>query len=204
MAAPRVKPPVRFRERSDLLDFLLEIATVSSETLELDALLEALAGIIRRVIPWDLFAILLFNEKRRDLRIRYAAGHREEVVRNLSVKLGEGVVGVAAASRQPVLVADVRADDRYLSTSDVVRSELAVPMIARKRLVGIIDVQATRVEAFKDYDRAMLSLISGRIAAAIDNAQLYTRGARQFRFDRNALADLARIFVDSGSGRAAQ
>ncbi len=126
--------------------------------------------------------ILLFNEKRKDLRdCGYAAGHREEVVRNLSVKLGEGVVGTAAASREPVLVADVRVDERYLGTSDVVRSELAVPMIARKRLVGIIDVQATRVGAFKDYDRAMLSLISGRIAAAIDNAQLYTRGARQFK-----------------------
>ncbi|HWE52873.1 MAG TPA: GAF domain-containing SpoIIE family protein phosphatase [Bryobacteraceae bacterium] len=185
----RVKPAVRFRERSDLLDFLLEIATVSSESLDLDTLLESLAGIIRRVIPWDLFAILLFSERRKVLYIRYAAGHREEVVRNLAITLGEGLVGVAAATRQPVLVGDVRTDERYLSTSDVVRSELAVPMIARKRMIGIIDVQATRVDAFKDYDRAMLSLISGRIAAAIDNAQLYTRGARQFRL----ISTLSRI-----------
>ena len=181
MAAPRVKPAVRFSERSDLLDFLLEVATLSSETLELDQLLESVAGIVRRVIPFDLFAILLFNEKRKDLRIRYAAGHREEVVRNLSITLGEGVVGTAAARREPVLVADVTLDDRYLSTSDMVRSELSVPMIARKRLVGVIDVQSTRVDAFKDYDRAMLSLIAARIASAIDNARLYTRGARQYR-----------------------
>ena len=181
MAAPRVKPAVRFSERSDLLDFLLEVATLSSETLELDQLLESVAGIVRRVIPFDLFAILLFNEKRKDLRIRYAAGHREEVVRNLSITLGEGVVGTAAARREPVLVADVMLDDRYLSTSDMVRSELSVPMIARKRLVGVIDVQSTRVDAFKDYDRAMLSLIAARIASAIDNARLYTRGARQYR-----------------------
>jgi len=189
MAVPRVKPTVRFRERSDLLDFLLEIATVSAESLDLDTLLESLAGTIRRVIPWDLFAILLFSERRKVLHIRYAAGHREEVVKNLAIGLGEGVVGTAAATRQPVLVADVRTDERYLSTSDVVRSELSVPMIARKRLVGIIDVQSTRVGAFKDYDRAMLSLISGRIAAAIDNAQLYTRGARQFRL----ISTLSRI-----------
>ena len=181
MAAPRAKPAVRFRERSDLLDFLLEVATLSSETLELDQLLESVAGIVRRVIPFDLFAILLFNEKRKDLRIRYAAGHREEVVRNLSITLGEGVVGTAAARREPVLVADVTLDDRYLGTSDMVRSELSVPMIARKRLVGVIDVQSTRVDAFKDYDRAMLSLIAARIASAIDNARLYTRGARQYR-----------------------
>lgn len=180
MVAPR-KPAVRFRERSDLLDFLLEVASLTSETLELEELLANVAGIVRRVIPYDLFAILLFNDKRKDLRIRYAVGHREEVVRNLSLAPGEGVVGTAAATRQPVLVHDVKADERYLAASDVVRSELAVPMIARQRLVGVIDVQATRVGAFKDYDRAMLSLIAGRIAAAIDNAQLYRRAERQYR-----------------------
>jgi phosphoserine phosphatase RsbU/P len=181
MAVSRVKPAVRFRERSDLLDFLLEVATLTSETLELDELLANVGAIVRRVIPYDLFAILLFNDKRKDLRVRYGVGHREEVVRNLSLALGEGVVGTAAASRRPVLVEDSRKDDRYLGAFDMVRSELAVPMIARQRLVGVIDVQATRTGAFKDYDRAMLSLIAGRVASAIDNAQLYRRAERQYR-----------------------
>ncbi len=180
MVAPR-KPPVRFRERSDLLDFLLEVATVTSETLELEELLANVGEVVRRVIPYDLFAILLFHEKKKDLRIRYAVGHREELVRNLALSLGEGIVGTAASTREPVLVADVKLDDRYLGGTDVVRSELAVPMIARQRLVGVIDVQATRTGAFKDYDRAMLSLIAGRVAAAIDNAQLYRRAERQYR-----------------------
>jgi phosphoserine phosphatase RsbU/P len=166
MPAHRVKPTVRFRERSELLDFLLEVATVTSETLELDELLANVAGIVRRVIPYDMFAILLFNDRRKDLRIRYAVGHREEVVRNLSLSLSEGVVGIAAERREPILVADVKGDDRYMSGSDIVRGELAVPMIARQRLVGVIDVQSVRVGAFKDYDRAMLSLIAGRVRGA--------------------------------------
>src|SRR5690242_18908994 len=170
---PRTRPPVRFRERSELLDFLLEVSSLSAETLDLDDLLANIADVVRRAIPYDLFAILLYNEKRRDLRIRYAVGHREEVVRNLAIPIGEGIIGTAAASREPVLVADVSADPRYLGTSDFIKSELSVPMIARKRLVGVIDAQATRTGAFKDYDRAMLRLIGGRIAAAIDNAQLY-------------------------------
>jgi sigma-B regulation protein RsbU (phosphoserine phosphatase) len=173
--------PVRFRERSELLDFLLEVSDVTSETLNLDDLLSSVAGIVRRVVPYDLFAILLFNEKRKDLRIRYAVGHREEVVRNLSISLGEGIVGTAAVNREPVLVTDVRADERYLSTSDIVCSELSVPMIARKRLVGVIDVQSTSTGAFADYDRAMLRLVGARVAAAIDNAQLYRRAERQYR-----------------------
>ena len=56
-----------------------------------------MAEIIRKVLPYDLFAILLYSERQRELRIRYAVGHREEVVRNLSIALGEGITGTAAA-----------------------------------------------------------------------------------------------------------
>ncbi len=98
---------VRFRERSELLDFLLEVSAATAQTLDLDQLLANVAEIVQRVLPYDLFAILLFNEKRRDLRIRYAVGHREEVVRNLSIGLGEGITGAAAALGEPVLVGDV-------------------------------------------------------------------------------------------------
>jgi len=90
-------------------------------------------------------------------------------------------VGAAAAEREPILVQDTSADPRYLSLSDIVRSELSVPMIARNRLVGVIDVQSTKLGAFRDYDRTMVRLIAGRVAAAIDNAQLYRRAERQYR-----------------------
>lgn len=185
----RIKPAVRFRERSELLDFLLEVAGVTSETLDLDQLLSSVASIIHRVVPYDLLAILLFNDKRKDLRIRYAAGHREEVVRNLAIQLGDGIVGAAAEKREAILVPDVHQDPRYLLTSDIVRSELSVPMIARNRLVGVIDVQSSRLGAFTDYDRSLMRLIAARVAAAIDNAQLYRRADRQNR----TLRTLARI-----------
>src|SRR6266849_8434212 len=108
------KATVRFRQRSELLDFLLEFTTATSNTLDLDELLSNVAEIVKKVIPYELFAILLYSERRQDLRIRYAVGHREEVVRNLSIALGEGITGTAAARREPVLVGDVRNDPRYL------------------------------------------------------------------------------------------
>jgi phosphoserine phosphatase RsbU/P len=193
MRPTRAKAPVQFRERTDLLDFLLEVSTVMAETLDLDELLASVARIVQRVIPYDLFAILLFNEKRKDLRIRYAVGHREDVVRNLSMSLGEGIVGAAALSREPILVTDTRTDPRYLLTSDAVRCELSVPMIARKRLVGVIDVQSARPGAYSDYDRALLRLIGGRVAAAIDNAQLFRRAERQYKTIR-ALSRISHEF----------
>jgi sigma-B regulation protein RsbU (phosphoserine phosphatase) len=175
------KPAVRFRERSELLDYLLEVSAATTQTLDLDQLLANVAEIVQRVLPYDLLAILLYNEKRRDLRIRYAVGHREEVVRNLSVALGEGVTGAAALRGEPVLVGDVRNDPRYLRSVDAVRTELAVPMTARNKLVGVIDLESTRVNAYSEYDRALLRLIAARVGIAIDNARLYARVERHNR-----------------------
>jgi sigma-B regulation protein RsbU (phosphoserine phosphatase) len=180
MATPR-KSAVRFRERSELLDFLLEVSAVISETLDLDKLLANVAEIIKRVIDCDLFAILLYTERDQELRIRYAVGHRPEIVENLKLTLQDGITGAAATTREPILVGDVRNDPRYLSTIDAVRTEMAAPMIARNRLVGVIDVQSTRLNAYTEYDRALLRLIANRVAVAIENARLYRRVERTNR-----------------------
>jgi len=193
MATIPRKSTVRFRERAELLDFLLGVADATSETLDLDKLLANVTGIVRQVIPSDLFAILLYSEKTRGLRIRYSIGHREEIVRNLLIKLGEGVTGAAAATRMPVMVDDVRGDVRYISALDAVQSELAVPMVARSKLVGVIDVQSTRVKAYSEHDRALLRLIASRVAVSIDNARLYRRVERQNR-TLKALAHLSQEF----------
>lgn len=184
---------IRFKERAELLDFLLEVSAVTSETLDLDKLMSSVAEIVKDVIPHELFAILLYSEKTRSLRMRYSIGHREEVARKLLIPLGEGITGSAGAARQPVLVKDVRLDKRYLNALDAVRAELAVPMLVRGKLVGVIDVQSTRVNAFSEQDRALLALIASRVAVAIDNARLHRLLERQNRMFR-VLAHLSREF----------
>jgi len=192
MATPR-KTQVRFRERADLLDFLLEVSAVTAETLDLDRLLANVADIIKDVIPHELFAILLYHERTRTLRMRYSRGHRDEVAKSLAIRLGEGITGATAALRQPILVRDVRTDPRYLNALDAVRAELCVPMLARGKLVGVIDLQATRLNAFSEQDRALLALIASRVGGAIDNARLYRRVERQNRTLR-VLAHLSQEF----------
>ncbi len=184
---------MRFRERAELLDFLLEVSSVIAQTLDLDELSAKVAEIVRRVLPFEYFALLLYNEKRRDLRVRYAVGHGEDFIRDLSIPLGEGVTGIAAAQRQPVLISDVRKEPRYVNSVDAVRTELAVPMTARGKLVGVIDLESTRVNAYSEYDRALLRLIAGRVAVVIDNARLYQRAERQYR-TLKTLANISREF----------
>ena len=178
MVQPR-KSPIRFRERVELLDFLLEVSRITSETLDLDKLLENVSTIVKEVVPYDLFAILLWSERSQGLSIRYSIGHRDEVVRSLTIPLNEGITGIAAATRAPVLVDDVSQDQRYLNALDAVRSELAVPMVARGKLVGVIDLQSTRVKAYTEQDRSLIRLIAARVASSLDNARLYRRVDRQ-------------------------
>jgi sigma-B regulation protein RsbU (phosphoserine phosphatase) len=169
------------------------VSAATSQTLDLDLLLANVAEIIRRVLPYELFAIMLYNERRQDLRIRYAVGHREEVVRGLVVRLGEGITGMAAAHREPILVGDVRNEPHYLQALDAVRTELAVPMLARGKLVGVIDLQSTRLNAYSEYDRALARLVAARVSIAIDNARLYRRVDRQNR-TLKTLANISREF----------
>ena len=190
---PPTRTDVRFKERAELLDFLLEVSTLTTETLDLDRLMISLGEIIKDVIPYELFAILLFNEKSKTLRMRYSIGHRDEVAKSLAIGLGEGLTGHAAATRQPIMVNDVRTDPHYLNALDAVRAELSVPMLVRGKLVGVIDLQSTRLGAFTEQDTALLALLASRVGTAIDNARLYRRVERQNRMLR-VLAHLSQEF----------
>jgi sigma-B regulation protein RsbU (phosphoserine phosphatase) len=208
MAASGTKAGIRFQERAELLDFLLEVSAITSETLDLDRILANVAAIVKEVAPYDLFAILLYSERQGGLSIRYGIGHRDEVMRSLIIRLGEGITGQAAQSRQPVLVGDVQSDGRYLAAVDAVRSELAVPMTVRGKLVGVIDLQSTRLNAYREQDRALLQLIASRVAVSIDNARLYRRVDRQNR-TLKTLAHLSQEFssildLDDLLGKIAQ
>lgn len=187
------EPKIRFEDRSELLDFLLEVNETAASTLDLDQVLDNVASVIHRVIGYDLFAIFLYSDRHRVLKIRYAIGHREEIAKNLALRPGEGLVGAAAESRKAVIVGDVRGDARYLSALDAVRSELAVPMIARGRLVGVIDLQSTRPDAYTRREEALISLIASRVASSVVNARLYRRVEQNHR-TLKVLSELTKEF----------
>src|SRR5512140_2199894 len=87
---------------------LLEVADVVNSTLDLDTILRRVAELIRRVIDYEIFAILLVNEKTQDMRIRFAIGHTPETVEKTRVKVGQGITGQAVLKREPVVVNDVQ------------------------------------------------------------------------------------------------
>lgn len=187
-------PSRPFQDRSELLDFLLEVTAATNATLDLDSLLATLADLVRTVIPFDLLAVLLYSERRGGLVVRYSIGYHPETVQDLVIPLDEGITGQAAMTRMPILVGDVLREPRYLPLVDAVRSELAIPMTRLGKLVGVIDLQSTRVNAFSSEDSAMLQLIASRATASIVNARLFRKVDRQNRTLR-ALARVSQEFT---------
>jgi sigma-B regulation protein RsbU (phosphoserine phosphatase) len=161
--------------------YLLEVADAVNTTLDLNTLLQRVAEMLKRFIDYEIFAILLLNEKTQDLRIRFQVGHPPEVAERIRIKVGQGVTGQAVQRRAAVLVNDVAAEENFINSAPGVRSELAVPLIAKNKVIGVIDVEAAQPGAFTDEHNRLLTLFASRIAAGIENARLYTRVARQAR-----------------------
>lgn len=159
-------------------EFLIRLADTLNTTLDLRTLLEHTASLVRAVIDYRIFAILLFNDRSNDLRMRFQIGHRPEAER-MRIRMGQGIVGEVAQTRQPLLVNDVGKASNYINVNPDVRSELAVPLITRNRMIGVIDIQSEQLNYFKQEHLHLLTLTASRIAGAIENARLYTRVARQ-------------------------
>jgi sigma-B regulation protein RsbU (phosphoserine phosphatase) len=176
-----VKSTARPLEPTELLTLLVEVSERLNSTLDLDELMVRVAEIVRRAIEYDVFAILLLNEKTQELRVRFSLGHPQPLVDGLRIKVGEAIVGRAAASRRSVLVNDVRQDAGYIESLPSVRSELAVPLFVKSRLMGVLDLEASGTDAFSEQHQTLLELLAGPIAMAIANARLYNRSVRQAR-----------------------
>jgi len=167
---------------SDALDnYLLQVADAVNTTLDLNTLLQRVAEMLKRMMNYEVFAILLLNEKAQELRIRFQVGHPPDVAERMRIKVGHGVTGKAVELREPVLVNDARSEENFITSAPGVRSELAVPLIAKNKVIGVIDVEAAEPNAFNEEHVRLLTLFASRIAVGIENARLYTRVSRQAR-----------------------
>ena len=156
--------------------FLSEVIEINHEItaiLDLDLLLKKIAETTLRFIPFQVFAILLVDDSSDELYYRFSMGHPSEVVSHLRVPIGEGITGTAARDKVPVVVDDVSTDSRYINVVAGTQSELAVPLISKGRVLGVLDIESPEIGFFKEEQVRMLHLLASQIAIAIENANLY-------------------------------
>jgi sigma-B regulation protein RsbU (phosphoserine phosphatase) len=170
--------PVNARVEPADLTYLVQLADALNTTLDLQTLLVRTSELVRAIINYRIFAIILLNDRTHELRVRFQIGHTPEVER-MRIPMGKGVVGQVALTRQPMLLNDVSNTPAYIPANPDVRSELAVPLIAKNRLIGVMDIESEQADYFRPEHLHLLTLTASRIAQAIENARLYARVSRQ-------------------------
>ncbi len=139
-----------------------------------EKLLSEILRVIQDIFHYPHCAILLADETGQQLHLKASRGYRREVLHNFRIAVGkEGITGWVAAHRKPAMVLDVRRDPRYIEGVVHGRSEIAVPLLIGKQLIGVLDVESEKPKAFSRRDLRILSLFAAQAAVAIQNARLY-------------------------------
>src|SRR5208282_3503906 len=147
---------------AETLAVLAEISHEINSSLNLDEVLANAAAQIKRLIDYEIFAVLLPEQNTGDLYIRFAIGHRPEVVEHWRIPVGDGIIGTVAKTGQSIRVGDVLKDPRYLAAAEAVRSEIAVPLIVRGRVVGVMDIESRQPDYFTPAQQTILNLVASR------------------------------------------
>lgn len=163
----------KFDLPAETLAVLADISEAINESLDLDKVLATAAAEIKRLIDYEIFAVLLPEPGTNQLYFRFAIGHLPQVVEHWRIPMGEGIIGAAATTGHSIRVGDVSQDKRYLNAVDGVRSELAVPLVVRGRVIGVLDIESSQLDYFTPDQQNILSLIASRIGPAVENARLF-------------------------------
>ncbi|HEY4816838.1 MAG TPA: GAF domain-containing SpoIIE family protein phosphatase [Candidatus Acidoferrum sp.] len=179
----------KVRTQADTLLLLNEVSRETGSILDVEELLRRAAEQTKRVIDYQILSIMLYDEEQKVFRHRVDVKHGQRVQGKLRVAASEGIVGAAATLKEPVIVPDVSVDPRYLMVNPETRSELAIPMIHKGKVIGVLDLESPQPNYFTEDHVQTLSILAGNLAVSLENARLYEQVARdEARLERDLQA----------------
>ena len=184
------------------LRLLTETIAAVNSSLDLQEVLELVASKVADALGTDACFVYLYDERADELVLRATHGTRvEELTRTPRMRPGEGITGVAAAERAPVMIAEqAHLDPRFKGfpnlPEDEYQSILAVPILARDTLEGALNVRTREPRAFTDAEIELLVAIASQVAQTIEHAKLYERAQRRVA-ELEALARISEAVSES-------
>lgn len=184
----------RLGQRLAQLNALYRISQIASDREDLSQVLSAMLEVTQEVIPEGNVALLLLDQETRTLRVRADRGYLAGVAA-LSIPLGKGVTGRCAQAAQAFVVNDVAAEPDYIPGVQGARSEIAIPMLAEGRVIGVLNAESRHAAAYTQDHVRTLSVIAQQAAVVLRSAQLYEEMRRLATTDALTGLDNRRRFV---------
>ena len=150
---------------------LHHITTTAASGTTLDEALQSAVNGLQVTLGGDRVAILLADREKKCLEVRAAVGYASGVF-DLQIPIGSGISGWAAAHRRTLRINNVLQDTRYIEGSPNTRSEMAIPLVYRSELLGVLNVESEQMAAYAENDEELLGTLGGSLAAIIANARL--------------------------------
>jgi len=163
------------KEKLEKLSLLYRLGREFSKTIDLSDLLPLITSLIKENLHFDYVSILLKN-KDGYLRAKQTSnGYPEELKKNfkVSIEKGEGITGSAAKSGETIILNNVKEDERYIEVTPGIKSEIAVPLKIKGKVIGVINVESSIKDKFTEESKKVLEIIASETAIAIENALLY-------------------------------
>ncbi len=162
---------------------LHHITTTAASGTTLEEALESAVNGLQVTLGGDRVTILLTNREKNTLEAKASTGYAEDITR-VEIPIGSGITGWVAAHKSPLRVKNVSEDPRYIVVSSNTRSELAIPLVFRNELLGVLNVESELIDAYTENDEEMLGTLGGSLAAIIANARLLEQIRIQAERDR--------------------
>ncbi|MFH1062675.1 MAG: GAF domain-containing protein [Candidatus Omnitrophota bacterium] len=169
----------QIKSEKSYINALGKISKAITSDLYLEDMLKLIVTVTANVMHAKICALWLLDEKNQSLKIKATQALSSEYLKERTINVGEGVVGMVAKTKQPIIIADVLQDPQYkekkLAKKENLVSMLSVPMMVKKKVIGVINCYTTKKYDFEKSDVEVLITVANQAAVAIENTELLVK-----------------------------
>jgi signal transduction protein with GAF and PtsI domain len=173
--------------KEKILSVLEEASNIMNSSLEFQNLLEFLMDIAIEITGATCGALLLRKDSKNYLEVAVARGKYPQEVKKIRVPFGQGITGWVARNQEALNVPNVLLEPRYIETPETIYSELAVPLTVGEKLIGVVAVDSSEINAFSKDDMLSLNTLASMVTKVLENARLLADSNQK-------LKELSRVF----------
>lgn len=163
-------------------DLLYDIGNKLSGSLTLDEVLKEIMASVRLVVDYDAGGVFIVDET--EVLAIYSEGYDADCIPHLHSKVGKGLVGTAIEQNYAVIVPDVTNDPRYINCRVQTNSEMVVPIVLSDRVIGSLNLESNRRDAFDSNDTAALQTFAAQAAISIERARMHQKLLESQKIDQ--------------------